>query len=68
MLEVELGNVTEAIANLTEAGAVDPVVKATLSLSESGFVSVTEAVAYGEIKDDSLTGLFLRNQYRTTAN
>ncbi|KAF5314314.1 hypothetical protein D9619_011752 [Psilocybe cf. subviscida] len=56
MLEVELGNVTEAIANLTELGAIDPVVKATLSLSESGFVSVTEAVAYGEIKDDSLTG------------
>jgi hypoxia up-regulated 1 len=56
MLEVELGNVTEAIANLTELGAVDPVVKATLSLSESGFVSVTDAVAYGEIKDDSLTG------------
>jgi hypoxia up-regulated 1 len=25
-------------------------------LSESGFVSVTEAVAFGEIKDDSLTG------------
>lgn len=58
MLEVELGNVTEAIANLTELGAIDPVVKATLSLSESGFVSVTEAVAYGEIKDDSLTGWF----------
>lgn len=56
MLEVELGNVTEAIANLTERGAVDPVVKATLTLSESGFVSVTDAVAYGEIKDESLTG------------
>jgi hypoxia up-regulated 1 len=56
MLEVELGNVTEAIANLTERGAVDPVVKATLTLSESGFISVTDAVAYGEIKDESLTG------------
>ncbi|PPR02281.1 hypothetical protein CVT24_011619 [Panaeolus cyanescens] len=56
MMEVDLGNVTDAIANLTERGAVDPVVKATLMLSESGFVSVTEAVAFGEIKDDSLTG------------
>ncbi|KAF9481579.1 actin-like ATPase domain-containing protein [Pholiota conissans] len=56
MLEVELGGVTEAIANLTERGAVDPVVKATLTLSESGFVSVTDAVAFGEIKDESIAG------------
>jgi hypoxia up-regulated 1 len=56
LLEVELSNVTEAIANLTERGAVDPVVKATLMLSDSGFISVTDAVAYGEIKDDSLKG------------
>ncbi|CAA7262192.1 unnamed protein product [Cyclocybe aegerita] len=56
MLEVDLGNVTEAVGNLTERGAVDPVVKATISLSESGFVSVTDAIAFGEIKDDSLTG------------
>jgi len=35
------------------------VVKATLTLSESGFVSVSEAVAYGEIKDDSITGMIL---------
>ncbi|PPQ80345.1 hypothetical protein CVT25_003628 [Psilocybe cyanescens] len=56
MLEVDLGNVTEAIANLTERGAVDPVVKATITLSESGFVTVTDAIAYGEIKDESLTG------------
>jgi hypothetical protein len=56
MMEVKLTNVAEALANLTERGAVDPVVKATLKLSESGFVSVTDAVAYGEIKDDSLSG------------
>lgn len=55
-MEVEFGGVTEAIANLTERGAVDPVVKATLTLSESGFVSVSDAVAFGEIKDESLTG------------
>jgi len=56
LLEVQIHNVTDAIANLTEAGAIDPVVKATISLSESGFISVTDAVAYGEIKDDSITG------------
>ncbi|GLB44149.1 putative heat shock protein 70 family protein [Lyophyllum shimeji] len=56
IFESEITGVAEAIGNLTERGAVDPVVKATLLLSESGFVSVTEAVAYGEIKDDSLTG------------
>jgi hypoxia up-regulated 1 len=58
MLEVDLVGVTDAITNLTERGAVDPVVKATLTLSESGFVSVTDAIAYGEIKDDSITGMF----------
>jgi hypoxia up-regulated 1 len=57
-LEVDLVGVTDAIGNLTEQGAVDPVVKATLTLSESGFVSVSEAVAYGEIKDESITGVF----------
>lgn len=57
MMEVELTDVAEALANLTERGALDPVIKATLMLSDSGFVSVTEAVAFGEIKDDSLSGL-----------
>ncbi|KAF8999790.1 Hsp70 protein-domain-containing protein [Cyathus striatus] len=56
MLEADIQGVTEAIGNLTERGAVDPVVKATLTLSDSGFISVTDAIAYGEIKDDSLTG------------
>lgn len=58
MLEVDLVGVTDAIANLTERGAVDPVVKATVTLSESGFISVTDAIAYGVIKDDSITGIF----------
>jgi len=57
MMEVELVNVTEAITNLTERGVVEPVVKATIMLSESGFVSVTDAVAFGEIKDDSISGM-----------
>lgn len=56
MLEADIVGVAEAIANLTERGAIDPVVKATLTLSESGFFSVSDAVAFGEIKDDSITG------------
>ncbi|KAJ7153570.1 Hsp70 protein-domain-containing protein [Mycena crocata] len=55
-LEVGITGVAEAIANLTELGASDPVIKATLTLSESGFVSVSNAVAFGEIKDDSIAG------------
>jgi hypoxia up-regulated 1 len=56
ILEAELIGVADAIGNLTERGAIDPVVKATVTLSESGFVSVSDAVVYGEIKDDTLTG------------
>lgn len=56
MMEVEIGNVAEAIANLTELGASEPVVKATITLSESGFLSVSDAVVFGEIKDDTITG------------
>jgi len=65
ILEAEIVGVAEAIANLTELGAVDPVVKATLTLSESGFVSVSNAVAFGEIKDDSISGgdFFEKNPY-----
>ncbi|KAJ7160962.1 Hsp70 protein-domain-containing protein [Mycena filopes] len=55
-LEVGITGVAEAIANLTELGATEPVVKATLVLSESGFVSVSSAVAFGEIKDESIAG------------
>lgn len=56
ILEAEITGVADALGNLTERGAIDPVVKATLSLSESGFVSVLDAIAFGEIKDDSITG------------
>lgn len=56
ILEAKIVGITEAIDNLTERGAVDPVIKATVVLSESGFVSVGDAIAYGEIKDDSITG------------
>ncbi len=56
MLEAELLGVTEAIGNLTEQGVTDPLIKASLSLSESGFISVSSAMAYGETKDESITG------------
>ncbi|KAG1787250.1 heat shock protein 70 family, partial [Suillus plorans] len=56
ILEAKIVGIPEAIDNLTEHGAVDPVIKATVVLSESGFVSVGDAIACGEIKDDSITG------------
>ncbi|KAL5498189.1 LHS1 [Sanghuangporus vaninii] len=62
LLEAEISGVKEAFEELSEAGAVDPVVKATLVLSESGFAGIQDAVAYGEIKKESFTdklkGLF----------
>jgi hypoxia up-regulated 1 len=56
LLDARISGVAEALANITEAGGVDPVVKATILYSESGFVSVPEAIVYAEIKDDSLAG------------
>jgi hypoxia up-regulated 1 len=56
ILEAKIVGIPEAIDNLTERGAIDPVIKATVVLSESGFISVGDAIAYGEIKDDSITG------------
>lgn len=52
LLEAKISGIAEALKNLTEAGAVDPVVKATLALSESGFASVKEAFMVGEVKED----------------
>jgi hypoxia up-regulated 1 len=57
LLEAHITGIAEAVKNLTSLGASDPVVKATLALSESGFASVKEAFVVGEIKDDSFTGL-----------
>ncbi|KAH9996166.1 actin-like ATPase domain-containing protein [Russula compacta] len=56
LLDVRISGVAEALANIIEAGGVDPVIKATILFSESGFVSVPEAIAYAETKDDSLAG------------
>ena len=50
-MEAELRDVSEALQNLTDLGAVDPFVKATMVLSESGFVSIQDAIAFGEIRD-----------------
>jgi hypoxia up-regulated 1 len=56
VIEARIGGIGEAIANLTERGVFEPVVKATIALSESGFVSITDAIAVGEVKQDSIKG------------
>ena len=57
LLEAEITGVKDAFAELEEAGAVDPVIKATLAVTESGFAGIEDAVAYGEIKkDETLAG------------
>ncbi|KAG9310975.1 Hsp70 protein-domain-containing protein [Chiua virens] len=57
ILQVDITGVREAVANLTDRGATDPVVKLTVALSESGFVSAKEAVVYGDIKSETLAGM-----------
>ena len=57
ILEAHISGVVAALANLTERGAIEPVVKATVALSESGFITVKDAHAFAEVKDDSLTGM-----------
>jgi len=54
MLEVKIGSVAGAFADLTEREAIDLVVKATHILSDSGFLAVKDAVAYIEIMDGTL--------------
>jgi hypoxia up-regulated 1 len=44
------------MANLTERGAVDPVVKLQVGLSESGMAVIHDAFVYGEVKDESIAG------------
>lgn len=67
ILSADIGGIAEALQNLTDLGAVDPMIKATVALSESGFVSVQEVIAFGEIKDDSLAGTFLSPTSTTTS-
>jgi hypoxia up-regulated 1 len=66
-MEVEITGVAEALGNLTERGAVDPVIKANISLSESGFVSIQDPIAFGDIKDESLLGWLLSVLLSNTA-
>ena len=54
--QAQIIGVSEALGNLTERGAIDPVVRVTVVLSDSGFAVVQDAVAFGEIKDDSIAG------------
>ncbi|PIL26008.1 transporter [Ganoderma sinense ZZ0214-1] len=56
ILEADILGVSEAVKNITEAGATEPVVKATVMLSESGFASIRDAVVTGEFKDESIAG------------
>ena len=58
LLEAQITGVREAIANLTDLGDAEPVVKASVHLSESGFVSVPEVVAHVELKDDTIAGSY----------
>jgi hypoxia up-regulated 1 len=56
VFDAQISGIPDAIANLTGRGAIDPVVKITMLLTESGVASITEAVAYGEVKDESIKG------------
>jgi hypoxia up-regulated 1 len=62
LLDARISGVAEALANISEVGGIDPVIKATILFSESGFVSVPEAVAYAELKDDSIAGTSARRE------
>jgi len=56
IIEAELVGVQEAITSLTEAGAKEPVVKLTVGISDSGFATLEDAIVFGDIKGDSITG------------
>jgi len=56
IVEAKIGGVAEALANLTEKGVLEPLIKTTIALSESGFVSISDAIAIGEVKQDSIKG------------
>ena len=58
LYSVEIAGISEALQNLTEAGATEPMVKINVFLSESGLVTVQDAVVHGEIKDTSITGTY----------
>ncbi len=51
MFEAQISGVKEAFAELLDNDVTDPVVKATIVLSESGFATVESAFAFGDIKE-----------------
>lgn len=53
LLEAEITGIKDAFSELAEAGATEPVVKAVLQLSESGFAGLQDAVATSNIKKNS---------------
>ncbi|KAI0742863.1 actin-like ATPase domain-containing protein [Daedaleopsis nitida] len=55
-VESHIQGIGEATRNLTEAGGIDPVVKATVMLSESGFASIRDAIVTADFKDESIAG------------
>ena len=59
LLKVDLLDVAETIANLTEHDVSDPIVKLTMKIDSRGLLSAVNAVASSEQKNASLTGKFM---------
>ncbi|KAG8817653.1 lumenal Hsp70 protein, partial [Serendipita sp. 399] len=56
ILEAEISGVAEALANLTSRGAIDPLVKVTVGISDSGMAVIHDASVYGEVKEETIVG------------
>jgi hypoxia up-regulated 1 len=56
LLKVDLLDVAETVANLTEQDVSDPIVKLTMKIDSRGLLSAVNAIACGEQKNASLTG------------
>ena len=58
LVEASVTGVKEAVANLTELGTSEPIIKINVVITESGFVGIQDAFAYVDPKkeDESLAG------------
>ncbi|KIM26563.1 hypothetical protein M408DRAFT_330520 [Serendipita vermifera MAFF 305830] len=56
IFDAEFYGVKAAMKNLTSRGAVEPLMKVEVGLNESGMLVIHDAWAYGEVKDESITG------------
>ncbi|CCA66452.1 related to glucose regulated stress protein, HSP70-like [Serendipita indica DSM 11827] len=56
ILEAEIIGVADAVANLTSRGAVDPLVKVSVGMSDSGMITLHDAFVYGEVKEETVVG------------